>query len=175
MKRLIPWIGAAAILVIVFGTMYATVQQSQRNAADSPQIQLAEDTAIALDNGKSPKSLINGSVSLNESLAPFVVIYDKSGKPVAGNGLLDNKLPQVPVGVLTASKGHEYHRVSWQPQLQVRIAAVTVASDKYYVLSGRSLKEVEKNEDLTFQLASIGCLGSLIVLSITYLTTHKRK
>jgi len=174
MKRYISWVGAAAIIVLVFGTLYVTVQNSERTTANSPQVQLAEDAAVALDNGKSPVSVVSGMVSMNQSLAPFVVIYDKSGNPVSGSGRLDNHLPTVPIGVLTAAKGHDYHAVTWQPQAKLRFATVTVAADKYYVLSGRSLKEVEKTETQALQLSAIGCLGSLLILAIVYAASRTR-
>lgn len=178
MKKLLPWIGAVALIVIIFGTQYTVAQQAQRRDANYPQIQLAEDAATALNNSHSPASVTASlnPVSLNSSLAPFVVIYDKSGKAVSGSGKLDSNLPAAPLGILSGATGQTYHAVTWQPQANVRIAAVTVAADKYYVLSGRSLTEVEKNESQSFQLSFIGGVGSLIVLAFMYvgMTPHRR-
>jgi hypothetical protein len=166
MKYRLSLFCTAAIISIIFGTIYVVVQQSQRRDANYPQIQMSEDTATLLNSGLAPSALTPGSVDIRNSLKPFTVIYDKSGKPVAGNGYLDNKLPAIPIGVLTASNNKDYSYVSWQPDTNVRVASVTVASNKYYVVSGRSLREIEKNEDATFQLTFVGWALALIVLGV---------
>jgi len=168
MKKLIPWYGSIVILIIIFGTIYGVVQQAQRQAANDPQIQIAEDTAVLLNQGVKPAALTFGRVSLNTSLAPFMIVYDKSGRVVAGSGYLSGQVPTVRDGVLQAASNKDYHAVTWQPQAGVRIAAVTVAADNYYVLSGRSLKQVEVNENETLQIAFIGGIASLIVLGIVF-------
>jgi hypothetical protein len=175
MKIYIPWLTAAAILVIVFGTIYVTVQQSQRLNANWPQIQIAEDTAAALNSGARPASLTSGRVSLNSSLAPFVIIYDKSGHVVSGSGYLNGHIPQAPTGSLLAAAGEAYNFVTWQPENDVRIAAVTTSANNYYVLSGRSLKEVERNAGRTFGLAFLGGVLSWIVLGAGYLAYQSKK
>ncbi len=72
------------------------------------------------------------------------------------------------MGTLTAAKGESYSAVTWKPQKDVRIAAVTVAAKDYYVLSGRSLKEVEKNQARTFELALAGAIVSLMLLGLVF-------
>jgi len=168
MKRLLPWLVGLALLFVVFCSMYAVTQQGQRSDANYPQIQIATDTAAALDNGDTPVALVNGNVNLKSSLAPFTLIYDKKGNPVMSSGILNNKVPKAPLGILTAAKDNDYHTVTWEPQKGVRIAAVTVAAKDYYVLSGRSLKEVEKNEAKTLQLALIGCIVSLMLFGLIF-------
>jgi hypothetical protein len=142
--------------------------------ANSPQIQLAEDTAAALNQGKKPNSLISGNVNINNSLAPFVIIYDKSGNIVSGSGYLNGHIPVVPYGVLTSSNNQDYSWVSWQPASNVRIASVSVSANKYYVLSGRSLKQVEINENHVLQISFLGGIISLIVLAITFLMSESK-
>jgi hypothetical protein len=178
-KQLTLGLVGLALLVIIFGTIYVTVQQSQRSDANYPQIQLAEDTAQALDQGNKPAPNGGFSIDIAQSLAPFTIIYDKSGKPISGNGYLNNKLPKAPLGILKGAASKEYNAVSWQPRSDVRIASVSVAAKDYYVLSGRSLKEVERNENLTFQLAMLGgsvsvlVLGGALALSGTTKSTKK--
>lgn len=167
MKRYIPWLAAAAIIIVISGTIYATVQQAQRSAANTPQIQLAEDTAVLLNHGAEPKNIVLGSVDMRASLAPFTVIYDKAGHVVKGSGFLDQKVPEVPIGILKAAEGHEYNAVTWQPEENVRIATVTVAANQYYVMSGRSLREVEKNEDATLRLTLFGGVFSILILAVS--------
>jgi len=62
MKRLVPWFGAAVLLVVIFGTVYTVVQQSQRIGANYPQVQLAEDAAASLDKGANPNDLVGRTV-----------------------------------------------------------------------------------------------------------------
>jgi hypothetical protein len=155
---------ALIVITIIFGTIYISGQQSLRIGANIPQIQLAEDTAAALDNGVNPATVADKRVDMNKSLAPFVIIYSKSGRTISGDGYLNNKIPTAPIGVLQHSDGKDYSFVTWQPQNNVRIASVTVSSKNYYVLSGRSLKEVEKQEQMQLQFATLGWLGSVIVV-----------
>lgn len=166
-KKFLPWLAPLAIVVVVFGTIYVAVQQSQRGAANSPQIQIAEDTAVALNRGDPPAMLLTRAVDIKTSLAPFTIIYDKSGKVVNGSGFLNGQLPLAPLRVLSEAKGKDYHAVTWQPQKDVRVAAVTVAAKDYYVLSGRSLKEVEKNGATTLQLVLLGGLAAVLLLGVT--------
>lgn len=145
-----------AVVFLTFVTMFGVVQQSLRGGADDPQIQMAEDAAAQLDSGTPPTRLAMGSVDMSRSLAPYLIIYDENGAVVAGSGKLDGSVPQVPIGVLTNAQGKDYHRVTWQPEPGVRQAAVSVAAHKYYVLSGRSLKEIEKRTQTVFWLTILG-------------------
>jgi hypothetical protein len=146
MKKYLPLATATIVLVLLFGTIYAVVQQSQRADANWPQIQLAEDAATLLNKNQPPRMFSGTYVDVGTSLATFTNVYDLSGQPVTGSGYLKGSLATVPKGVLTAANNQTYHSVTWEPQDGVRIAAITVKANGYYVLSGRSLTEVEKNE-----------------------------
>jgi hypothetical protein len=174
MKKNIPWLAAAAITIMIFATIYGTVQQAQRNEADLPQVQIAEDTAASLNNFQSPAMLVSGHVNMATSLAPFTIIYSKTGQPLEGSGYLNNQLPTVPIGVLKAADNKLYHRVTWQPQANLRFAAVSVAADNYYVLSGRSMELVEQSELRTLQVAAFGLAVSLGILAIAYYIMSKQ-
>ncbi len=174
MKRLVFPVMIAGLLVIIFGTIYGVVQQAQRSAANQPQIQLAEDAAAMLKQGAAPSQIITTHVDIAHSLAPFIVIYDAKGRALSSSGYLNNLMPEVPKGILEAAKGHEYHAVTWQPTDTVRIASVSVTAGDKYVLAGRSLREVEKNESVTFQLAALGAVASLLVLAAALWLTKGR-
>ena len=103
------------------------------------------------------------------SLAPFVIIYDTSGKVVSGSGYLAGQIPSAPLGMLESAKGAEYHAITWEPETGVRIASVTVATDKYYVLSGRNLREVERSEGNTFWLSAFGGVVTLAMLGTCFI------
>lgn len=179
MKRILClWTCAVFLIVIIFGTIYVAVQQMQRNDADSPQVQLAYDAADSLNRGAPPMTAGDGavgSVPMESSLDPFVVVYDGNGKPVGGNGYLYGSLPKIPMGVLMAARGHDYHRVTWQPASGVRIAAVAVVTDKYYVVSGRSLRLVEQNIQRTFAMVLFGGMASLAAVSAAFVVLMVRK
>ncbi len=70
--------------------------------------------------------------------------------------------------MLTDSKNKAYNEVTWEPKKNVRIAAITVAAKDYYVLSGRSLREVEKNEARTLQLVLLGGVLSMMLLGLVF-------
>lgn len=180
MRKRAPWISATILVTLAFASSYAAIQQSQRQSANDPQIQIAQDVAGRLNKGAIPSEVTRGeAVDIKKSLAPFVIIYDQQGKVVAGSGTINKSTPKIPHGVLLVSKDQAYNAITWQPQPNVRIASVTVAANQYFVLSGRSLKEVEIRENKTLQLLSLGWLISLIVLFGSYLvwgkSSHRRK
>lgn len=152
------------VITLIFGTIYAVAQQSLRLGANDLQIQIAEDTASALNAGGTPEALVSGHVDMSKSLAPFVIIYDQNYKVVASSGVLADQVPRAPLGILAGARNSDYHFVTWQPSSTVRIAAVSVAAKNYYVLSGRSLKEIERQEQHTMQLAALGWLASITVI-----------
>jgi hypothetical protein len=175
MKKHPIWLTAAVLLVLTFGTIYGAVQQAQRTAANDPQIQIAQDTAAAINAGKDPTMLGPDKVDMARSLSPFVIVYDTNGKVVAGSGYLNGLVPAMPIGVLKASNGQPYHAVTWQPQADVRIASVSVKANNYYVTSGRSLTEVERNEQHTLQITGFGLVASLLVLAVGFILSHAKK
>ena len=96
------WIPLAFIICCFCGLAYLTVQQAYRQSANDPQIQIAEDSAAILSSNASTSSILpTGTVNIAESLAPFIVIYDNAGNPIAGNGILDNALPSLPLAFST--------------------------------------------------------------------------
>lgn len=167
-------LAVVGVLVVVFGTIYAAVQQAQRSDADYPQIQMSEDTAAQIRGGKDPHlSSLLAPVDMSESLAPFTIVYNSRGNVISGSGYLGKSVPRAPLSMLEDSKGKDYNAVTWQPRSGVRIATVTVAAQardkkntvQYYVMSGRSLEEVEKNENRTLLVAAIGGVLSLLIVA----------
>lgn len=73
------WLPIAVVIVALCALVYASVQQSLRQGANDPQIQMAEDVATVLPAGK---------VDLALSLAPFVIIYDSTQKVLASSAVL---------------------------------------------------------------------------------------
>ncbi len=161
------WLPFAVVVTAFCALAYVVVQQSLRMGANDPQIQMAEDAAAALDKGAGVDAVVpKQAVEFSSSPAPFLDIYDASGKPVGGNGLLNGQLPVYPVGALQAARQTGENRVSWQPQANVRIASVAVPYKDGYVLAGRSLREVEQREAQTELLAAVTWLVTIVAVLI---------
>lgn len=175
---------AAGIFTILCGLVMVTVQQNFRQNANDPQIQMAEDTASKLASGIGIKDLIPEgapSIQVDQSLAPFMIIYDAQGTDIARTGFLNSQTPKLPDGVLAASKSREV-RVTWQPQAGVRLAAVIVSVNGGtggYVLAARNLREVEVREaKLNEQVLAAWIFGLLAILAWVLLgspLTRERK
>ena len=163
--KLIKFFLAAAVVTALCGLVYVAVQQNYRQTANDPQIQMAEDAAAALVAGGSASPTIPlGAVDISRSLAPYVVVYDDAGRPVAGSGLLNGRLPTMPSGVLEFARQRREDRITWQPQPGVRSAVVIVRYDgenSGFVLAGRSLREVERREDALFLMVGVAWAISL--------------
>jgi hypothetical protein len=166
---------------------YWAVQQEYRISANDPQVQMAEDAAVALAQGVPPATLVrdSGLVDIRASLAPWIAVFDASGRPLTGTAMLDEAAAQLPLGVFDESGWHTYaeqgiplsipaheDRFSWQPRPDVRQAVVLVhvssPSFSGYVASGRNMREIENREGtltLGAGLAFVGTeLGTLIVI-----------
>jgi hypothetical protein len=101
------WLPLAAVTVALCGLVYLAVQQSYRMGANDPQIQLSEDGAAALAQGTSPEMVAPPTkIDIASSLAPFVVVFDDSGKVLASSGLLHGQNLPLPAGVLDYTRAH---------------------------------------------------------------------
>ncbi len=161
------WLPLAVVVSAFCALVYVTVQQSLRQGANDPQVQMAEDAAAALNGGATDEAVVpKEQVEFSSSLAPFLVLYDMNGSPVAGSGLLNGKLPDYPVGALEAARGSGENRVTWQPQPGVRMASVVVPYKAGYVVAGRSLREVENREAQTEMIAALAWLVTLAAVFV---------
>ncbi len=166
------WLLVAVVIVGFYFSLYAVVQQVLRQGADDPQIQMAEDAAAKLAAGQPLQNVVpTEKVDLATSIAPYMIIFDADGKPIASSAQLNGQTPTVPSGVFDSVRQKGEDRITWQPQDGVR-SAVTVTQFKGastgFVLAGRSLREVERREDNILQLLNVGWIGMLsITLPIT--------
>ncbi len=163
------WLPLAAALTGVFAFIYLTVQQDMRMGLNDPQIQMAEDAAIALASNQPVDALIPANapkVDMAKSLAPFLIIYNSNGSPVASGAVLNGQAPIPPAGVFDYTRQNNEDRVSWQPAPDVRSAAVIVAvngGQAGFVLAGRSMREVEIRESNLTNLVTLGWIACLAV------------
>jgi hypothetical protein len=162
------WLPFAVVTTAFCLLVYATVQQVYRQNANDPQIQMAEDAAFALDDGAMVGQIVpTQKVDVSRSLAPFYLIFDATQKPVGLSGILNGDMPQLPDGVLDYAEQNGEHRLAWEPQSGVRIAAVIVPYKDGFVLAGRSLREVELRES---QLATFTRLTWILALAAIFIT-----
>jgi hypothetical protein len=162
----------AAVSTIICLLVYVTVQQSLRTGANDPQIQMAEDAAHALERGDAIDKVVPaGTVEIERSLAPFLMIYDAGGHAIAGSGALRGQAAAPPAGVFSFVRQNGEERVTWQPERGVRLAAVVIATSAKpaaFVLAARSLREVETRESYTQNVAA----GALVAtFCVTLLVT----
>ena len=168
------WLPLALIISALCALVYLVEQQVLRMGANDPQIQWAEDAATALTKGSSAESVIPvNKVNIAASLAPFMIVFDDSGKPVASSALLHDQIPAYPVGVFDYVRKNGKDRVTWQPEPGVRIASVVVAysgAQNGFVMAGRSLRETEKRIDLVGTYATFAwiltMLSSLLLVAL---------
>lgn len=186
LKMLFPtmikwWLPLAFVVTVMAGLVYATVQQSYRQTANDPQIQLAEDIADALTNGVDPKSLVGtGKLDMAKSLSTFLIVVDNNNVILADNVQLNSKTPTVPAGAIAVARQHGQNRITWQPQADIRHAIVLqrVKPNNQVVIVGRSLREVEQREsDLTamvFLAWAASLAGSLVLVWFGQAITAKK-
>lgn len=167
------WLPLAVATTLIIGLSYLLVQQDLRISANDPQIQMTEDAASALGVGQTIESIVPATrIDIATSLAPYLVVYDDTGKPIASSGLLRGQMPILPSGVFDAARVSGENRITWQPEPGVRSAIViarVAGARRGFVMAGRSLREVEKREDNTLLLAVLGgiaTLGALLVVII---------
>ncbi|CAN5449787.1 hypothetical protein BH10PAT3_BH10PAT3_4310 [soil metagenome] len=168
MKKYLKPLALFTVITIIFGTIYVSAQQILRMGANDPQIQMAQDTAAKLNNDNKPAALAGDKIDVSTSLAPFTLIYDKQGKNVSSAAYTGSQpLRDISFGVLQ-STGSGYNAVTWQPETNVRLAAVVVKANDYFVVSARNIVEVEKCESTVLWLAALGWLLSLAVVASAY-------
>jgi hypothetical protein len=161
----ISWLPVAAGVVVLGGLVYGAVQQSLRSGANDPQLQIAGDLAAQLAAGADPVELVgSGRVDLARSLAPYITVFDGTGRVQASSAVLEGRTPVPPAGVLEAAR-HQRNELTWQPRPHVRSAIVVVpfrhGDADGTVLVGRSLQEVERREDFLLW-ATAGALAAAL-------------
>jgi hypothetical protein len=98
-------------------------------------------------------------------MAPFRMVLDESGRPLTWSGELHGVPPKLPAGVIDYVNHHGEDRITWQPDAGIRLATVivkVVGANPGFVLSARSLREVEVREDQVLTLAVLGMVATLV-------------
>jgi hypothetical protein len=154
--------GIATVLALA---LYGIPQSVLRSGANDPQVQLAGDLAAHLQEGVPiAEAMPHASIDLARSLSPFLIAYDKDGRPLASQATLDGATPVLPRGVFDYVGRHGEDRITWQPRPHLRIAAIVERVDGGqggYVVAGRSMREVENRIDNVQKMAGLAWLGML--------------
>lgn len=157
----------AVIITGCSGLIYIAVQQDLRQSANDPQIRMAEDAAAKLASGQQVQIIVpKEKVDIAKSLAPYIIVFDATGKPIASSAQLDGLTPTIPPGVFDYVRQHGEDRITWQPQPGVRSAVVVTqfqGPNSGFVLAGRSLREVEIREDNILHIVELGCIAMLLI------------
>jgi hypothetical protein len=157
------------ILTVLGGVAAVTMQQMLRRGADQPQIDMVNYYASEIALGTNPDDAIPpGYVDPERNLEPFVIFYNEQGKPEASTGYLDQSVPTPPAGVFRYVRSHGSENFTWQPRPHVRIAAVVRYLHRAhpgFVLAGRSLRVVERDESVLFGMTFLGWLLLVLLLA----------
>lgn len=161
------WLLSAIIICGLSFIIYAIVQQDMRQGANDPQIQMAEDAATQLAGGQQVQTIVpTQKVDIATSLAPYIIIFDNTGKPVASSAQLNGQTPTIPSSVFAYVKQNGEDRITWQPQSGVRSAIVITqfkGANSGFVVAGRSLREVENREDDALHTTLLLMIGMLLI------------
>lgn len=162
--------GIAVALTLLAGTIYAFGQQGLRQEANDPQTAIAHDVARRLSAGEPAQSVAGGpAVDLAGDPREHVSVFDASGRPLASTARLDGSQPLPPAGVLARAHQHGRNSVTWQPRDGVRVAAVAVRWNGGTVLVGRSMRSVERDEQVLLRDVFVGWLVGFVIIAIATL------
>lgn len=170
------WVQLAALATALCMVVYLAVQQTGRQIANDPQIQIARDAGTALANGQPASSIIPPTtVDLSHSLSPWVTVVDEKGNIVASSARLHQQPRTVPAGILENARSNGEWRVTWQPEPGVRMATITVHNPGPgggFVVVGRSLEESEARTSAYGKLIFAGWLATIIGLAVVISATE---
>jgi hypothetical protein len=158
------WLSLMMISIGLVSFAWVAVQQDYRMTANDPQIQIAEDGATSLNHGASPVSLVaTQKTDMAASVAPFVIVVDKNMNVLASGAQLNGQTVLPPSGVFSDAAAKGELRFTWQTEGGYRFATVVdPSSNGDFVVSARSLREVEAREDKLSYMAAATLVGLFI-------------
>jgi len=161
----VPWLVAAIVATILFGTIYAVAQQLDRLSANDVPLRLASQVAAELREGQQKTLNAQPHIDLSRSLAAFVVVEDAQGIPSAGSGFLRGSLVSLPTGVLANAGANGQDDITWQPEPGLRFATVTLKVGDEFVSAGQSLAPSESRDGTVQLLVGSGWLVAMLVIA----------
>ena len=180
------WLQSAVVIVAMCALIFVVTQQTLRWYANDPQIQMAGDGAKALEKGAAPETLATqGTIDVEQSLAPFIMVIDDTGRVIFSSGQANGKPPTLPLGVLEYTRKQGEDRITWTLIDGMRIATVVKryeGTTAGFILVGRSLREVEDRINTISDIVTITLVLTLVAsFAASYLAestlrhTHHRR
>jgi len=147
------WIPLVFIATVLSVTFFLVIQQDLRESANDPQIQTAQETALAIAAGQPVLSVLpEQKVNISASLDPFIMVFGLNGQLIASSGTLNNTPPVFPASILSNAHSQGEESITWEPETGLRFAAVVLPfsgeNQSGYVVVARSLTEVERLENM---------------------------
>lgn len=143
--------------------------------ANNPQLQMSQDIAYQLSQGKDPSTLMPPqTIDIAKNLSPFVIVFDNTGKAIATNANVQGDIPPIPPEVLQAAGFEGQNIVTWQPREDIRAKVVVTGysgNSAGYVLVGRSLQEFDKQQQ---QLMLTVGIGWLVIIAVSLFAPFMR-
>ena len=169
------WLPLAGLATAMCLLIYLAFQQSGRQVANDPQIQIARGAAYALAAGHSIDSVVPAAiVELTHDPNPFISVLDDRGEILASSARLHGQPRAIPAGVLDQVRRDGEEHVTWQPEPGVRMATVVVRTGgpkAGFVAVGRSLDDTEYRAEQFRNLVGVGwgltLVGLLVLVSIS--------
>jgi hypothetical protein len=150
---------------------YAVMHLTIRHSANQPQRQMADDAARIYSSADRVAVTGTPHVELSQSLEPFTIAYDESGRVINYDGALNGVVPAPPAGVFAYARQHGSNELTWQPRRDVRLAIVvrhfTGAHCSGFVLVGRSLATAEQGEMIARWAALLGWIAIVVLLTLS--------
>ncbi|MFP3579034.1 hypothetical protein [Arthrobacter sp. fls2-241-R2A-200] len=160
MSRIIGWIAAAAVVTVVFCSVYIAFQQSGRRSADiAPAAAAASAVQMLATSVPSVPRL-----ELTPESGVFVLVYGSDDRPEAGTATLHGVLPTVPAGVLDTARRSGADAVTWQPEPGLRLAVVARSAEGKVVVAGQSLAPYEATDTMVMVYLMLGWFGCVLLL-----------
>ncbi|HLZ95680.1 MAG TPA: hypothetical protein VKT20_10165 [Candidatus Dormibacteraeota bacterium] len=149
-SRFLGLLGALAVVAtLAAGLGYVIAQQTVRQAANHPQVEMARDAISKLDAGASPTSVLPARVVDLDSPSdadPYLIVVDRLRRILASSVTIGGQQPLPPDGVFDYVQSHGEDVITWQPEPGVRSAIVVDSFGQGFVVAGRSLKATEELE-----------------------------
>ena len=171
MRQLIAAVLAVLLSAAVFGTVYLVTQQIERAGADDAPARLASQVAAELTSGSTRTVDDAAPVDLGRSLAPFVVVVNRTDTVTNGTATLDGVPPTLPAGVMASTRATGRDAVTWQPREGLRFATVELAVGSRVVIAGQSLAPSENVTDrLAMVIVGAGFATALAAVAGIYIS-----
>lgn len=143
------WLALGFSVTAIWFFAFIIIQQDLRQGANDTQAEIAGNVELALADGTPFKYFSSANpVRIGKSLTPYVILYDRNGVPLTGNGSLNGNFPVPPKEIFDYLLVHGEDRFTWEPMPGVREAVVARfhdGKDPVFIIVGRSLAEVEQH------------------------------